>query len=468
MIIFVYALDPDGSVFNEVSRATEYSALWIPLGMLLLTLISKNRKKTSQCTWYTLTWLQYIRWLCLINTSLDDNLQFFFQSLIKGTNGEKIFPSYTTEVFDKFQEMGIESCYFINNIEKFLIVFAANISLCIFIMIVACKSTRFNEYKEKFTANLAARTVLVCVYDFFLFSLLQFYNVNLSENYNFINSLIAAGIFIICMIVTIYCPIYTTNQSSCCLETTHQSTLLEEFKHKEKDKGFYYFIYLIIRFGSAICLVFMQSTFISQAAIIGLLELALILYIVLFKPFQDMNIGYCVVTCEICTLGIICCLLSYGFTINESGKLFLRWVIICCFWTAMIVCIGRFIVTFLKKYSEVEETKKKSEGSIVPIVEELQVETRIRDFSDARLGRKSENEISSLSFDAKAQDSVPLENKEEKVVNDENNERNNRDLNDSSIPLFFDESNVKSEIPYYSRLMSKFTKEIAEKNSEKK
>lgn len=463
MVIFVYALDPDVSAFSEVSKATGYSALWIPLGMLLLTIISRNRKRTSQCTWYTLTWLQYMRWLCLINTSLDENLQLFFTNLIKRTNGEKIFPSYTTEVFDKFKEMGIGSCYFINNTEKFFIVFSANISLCFIIVIASYKSDRFSEYKEKFMVNLATRTVLVCAYDFLLFAMLQFYEVDMSENYNVINSIIAAGIFIMCMIITIYCPIYTTNQYLCYPDAIHQSTLLEEFKHAEKSKGYFYFIYLIIRFSSAICLVFLQSTYISQAVIIGLLELCLILYIFIFKPFLDMNVGYCVAICEMCTFGIICCIGSYGFTTDADGKLFLRWVIICCFWTAMIICFGRFFVTFLKKYPEVEEPKKKSENSIVPINEEVLFETRIRDPSDPRLGKKSENEIFSLSVDALDRDPAPLKSGEENNVNDEIKDRTRSELNNSNIPLFFDDANVKSELPYYSRLMSKFTRGIGEK-----
>lgn len=461
MIIFVYALEPDGTVFDDISKATEYSVLWIPLVMLGLTILTRNRKKTSYWTWYTLTWIQYVRWLCLINTSIDENLLNFYTRFIDGTKGFEIFPSKNTDVPSKFQEIGVENYYFINNTEKFFIVFCANISICIFLVVAGWKSPRFKELKENFMGNLAIRTTLICAYDFFIFTFLQFYKGSLSESYDIINMLVAAVIFIFCVIITFYSPVYISGQSSS--PTPHKSTLLEEFKHTERFKGLYYFIYLFIRLGTSIALVFIQSSPIAQIIIIGLLELIIILYIFLYKPFHDMNIGYYIVSCEICTLTIIACLGSYATDTDNDGELFLRWVIFTSFCTGLLICIGNFVITLIKKVPENAQTQQCPEIVVVPAKEGPHLDTRIKENSIVGLEAGSNIGVKTPTVMSRQRDQPPLKSREENTRNDENKDRTRPELNTSTIPLFFDESNIRSELPYYSRLAAKYTRGIADK-----
>ncbi|OMJ74539.1 hypothetical protein SteCoe_26500 [Stentor coeruleus] len=461
MIIFVYALEPDGTVFDDISKATEYSILWIPLAMLGLTLLTRNRKKTSYWTWYTLTWIQYIRWLCLINTSIDENLLNFYTRLIDGTTGYKIFPSKSTDLPSKFQEIGVENYYFINNTEKFFIAFCASISICIFLIVAGWKSNRFRELKEKFMGNFVIRTTLVCAYDFFIFAFLQFYKGSLSGSYDIINIIISAVIFIFCIIITIYSPIYISGQSSISL-TPHNSTLLEKFKHTERFKGYYYFIYLFIRLGTSISLVFIQSSPVAQTIIIGLLELILILYIFLYKPFHDMNIGYYIASCEICTLAIIACLGSYASGADKDGKLFLRWVIFTSFCLGLLICIGNFVITLIKKLPENAQIKQVPEIIVVPANEGLNLDTRIKENSIVGLEAESNIGIKTPTVVSRQRDQPPLKSREENTRNDENKDRTRPELNTSTVPLFFDESNIRSELPYYSRLAAKYTRGIAD------
>jgi hypothetical protein len=309
--------------------------------------------------------------------------------------------------------------------------------------------------------NLAIRTTLVCAYDFFIFTFLQFYKGSLSESYDIINMLIAAVVFIFCITITFYSPIYISGQSSS--PSPHKSTLLEEFKHTERFKGLYYFIYLLIRLGTSISLIFIQSSPISQTIIIGILELILILYIFLYKPFHDMNIGYYIASCEICTLTIIACLGSYTTNGDKDGKLFLRWVIFSSFWLGLLVCIGNFVITLIKKVPENGQTQQCPDIVVVPAKDPPHLDTRAKENSIVGLEAGSNIGIKTPTVVSRQRDQPPLKSREGNTRNDENKDRTRPELNTSTVPLFFDESNIRSELPYYSRLAAKYTRGITDK-----
>lgn len=362
MVIFVYAAS-DSKAVEMISYTSEYSLIWIIIGMIVATGLTLNRKFTSFPTWYFVTWLSYTRMLGLINSDLDSSALFFFARVSKGLNGVQIITHYEVKSSnDRFADLDYESYHFLNNTEKFLIVFFGCIFIWISLIFLSFCYANAKKFKEEVCVNMMVRTIIVCSFDFFLFGLLQIYNINLESAYDSVCCIFAVLLLVVCIICMVYFPIYISGLQGSCELAVHESTLLFEFRYKEGVKGYYYCFFLVSRLISAVFLVFLQDYPSAQVTVIGTCICFLGIFVLKYRPYRDNFINYLVVACEASQLLIVICLACYIPEIPEIIQGLLRWLIIFSFWVGVILCFLRFLIEMLKKNSikKIDQTENSS------------------------------------------------------------------------------------------------------------
>jgi len=349
MVLFVYAAS-DSNAVEMISYTSEYSLIWIVIGMIIATGLTLNRKYTSFPTWYFVTWLSYTRMLGLVNSNLDSSAIFFFARVSKGLNGIQIITHYEAKSSNnRFAELDYESYHFLNNTEKFLVVFFGCVGIYIALIVLSFCYGNVKKFKEEVCINMMVRAVIVCSFDFFLFGFLQIYNINLDSGYESVCSVFAVLLVGVCMICTVYFPIYISGQQEGCKSAVHDSTLLFEFKYQEGLKAYYYCFFLGSRLISALLLVFLQDYPSAQVSIIGSCILLLGIYVLKYRPYRNTLTNYWVIACESTQLLILICLACYIPDIPEIIQGLLRWLIIFSFWVGVILCSLRFLIDMLKK-----------------------------------------------------------------------------------------------------------------------
>ena len=409
LICYAYGANPDSVISSDLSLATEYSILWLPLLMLLITAATKNSRQTSYPTWYFATWLTYTRWLSLINASTDSLLTSFFYDLVQGVQGYQLITSDNhTPVPTRFSEMGVTSYYFINNTEKFLIIFFGSLVLCIGMSFIGLCNQEVKNLQEKTWGNLLIRALLVCIFDFLLFGMLQIDNLSLATNYGILSSLIAVVVLVPSIVAAIYVPIYVNVQAKQCEDEVHHSTLLQELSYKQPYHGHYYSIFLVKRLITAIALVFLQSYPLGQVAIIGATQAFEIGYLVKFSPFTDISTYY-TISAEICQMLIVACVAVYISNPDTSTELFMRWLCYFAFWAGAFICIARFLATLLKK--RVDRIPERS-GSVVPVLENIQ------DFAEWEKMDRIEKTDKAYKTQVENLKELPMEFVKAKTIND--------------------------------------------------
>lgn len=505
MVFFVYAADPDDTAVTALSDSTYLAIIWVPLAMLVVTAVTFDKKKTSFPTWYCITWLDYARWLGLINTSMDSNLLQFYKSLITSLNGIQIITTNeSTEIFTHFSELSIKGYNFINNTEKAIFILGSSVLVCGLFSIFSFCSLKLKSFTGSIWRNLLVRSFFVCVYDFWIFGLLQIYYITLSTSYGVLNSVLAVVLIVISIIVVVSLPIYVNNLQP--LSGLRQpSTLLDEFCYKDSQAHqYYYFIFLIKRLVSAIAIVFLQSFPIGQVIIISLCLVLEITYLAKYKPYSDPSNTYYSISAEVCQLITVVCIGVYIGNFGSDTELFMRWTCFTAFWVGTFICIGRFFVTLLKKSenSADENTVMPNANVVVDSEEEKRLE-RIRNqdllykvqvenvkevpmefipsvnkksektveeakskiFLKAKTQKDQERDNSARIENARRRQSQLEENRIEDLTQDIVIPRSNldsrlsADLSASDAPLV--ENNdplVHSGIPYYSKLASKYTR----------
>lgn len=349
MVVFVWAA-ADDSAIEAIGYATEYSLIWVIVGMIVATGITMNRKNTSFAVWYMITWISYTRMLGLINTDVDSSTLDFMGKLSKGLNGIQIINHYERKSANsRFSELGFESNHFFNNTEKFLIGFFGSIA-CYLLMIVFgfCYKT-VNDFKEQTKVNLLTRALIVCCFDFSLFGFLQVYHISLSTTYDTLCSIFGVMIIALCLISLIYLPISIKGKTTETESEIHDSTLLFEFKYKEAYNSYYYLIFMITRIISSIFLVFAEDLPELQVSALCFCALVNLTYLLKYRPYREELVNYIVIACEVCQLLIIVAIACFLTSISSSSAYLLRWLIIISFWSGIIFSFLRFLYHMLKK-----------------------------------------------------------------------------------------------------------------------
>lgn len=340
----------DSTAIEVIGDISEHSLIWIIIVMILANGITFNKKFTSFPTWYFVTWLSFTRMLGLVNSDLDLLALFFFRKVTKGLHGvQAITYSDGNSSNGRFAELNYKSYHFINNTEKFLIVFFGCLAIYITLKILSFCHDGIKTFKEEVCENMMIRAIIVCSFDFYLFGVLQIYHMNLDSAYTSICSVCAAVLIVIFIISTVCFPIYITGQRSSSTLTIHNSTLLYEFDYKEGLKGYYYFVFLVSRLISAIFLAAVQDFPIAQVIGIGFCCSIQIAFILKYRPYRENFVNYLVLACEICQLLILICLASYIAELPDLAQFYLRWIIICCFWIGCLICIARYLYDMIRK-----------------------------------------------------------------------------------------------------------------------
>ena len=476
MVIFVYASGID-SIQTILSDSTEYSLIWIPLGMLAITAITFNRKYTSYDTWYLVTWLQFSQWLGLINTSTDDNFNYLYQKILKGLNGDQIITvnENTSDLPSRFTTIGITSYYFINNTEKYLFIIAGCISIYILLIIFGFCYISLKEFRGKIWINLITRAFLICYFNFFIFGMLQIENLSLSAEYGVINTVFAVIFIALSLIILVYLPIYANNQVHEYPHEVHYSTILQEFTYKEPYHGLYYFIFLLKRVIAGCALVFIQSYPLAQVIIIGLCIILEMSYLLKYKPYIAKHLTYFSFGAEICQLIIVICISLYLLNPSSTMESFLWFICFLGFWVGIFICIVRFFITLLKKSNELMiadqliSNKDNNNGSIDKSEANIVKESKGSQEDEIEDTRNEQAKIFNVKRNTIVEDvneKIPekkikniLSQEKEEIIADKRGSARGHEVSNSDVPLELSEQREsQSGIPYYSKLVAKYTR----------
>ena len=352
MVVFVWAASDDSAI-EAIGYATEYSLIWVIVGMIVATGITMNRKNTSFSVWYMITWISYSRMLGLINTELDSSTLDFMGKLSKGLNGIQIISHYERKSANsRFSELGFESNHFFNNTEKFLIGFFGSIACYILMIIFGFCYKTVHDFKEATQVNLFTRALIVCCFDFSLFGFLQVYHISLSTTYDTLCSIFGVMIIALCVVSLIYLPISIKGKTMISDSEVHESTLLFEFKYKEAYNCYYYLMFMITRIISSIFLVFADELPEIQVSAISLCTIINLTFLIKYRPYREELVNYLVIACEVCQLLMVVAIACFLTDISSSSSYLLRWLIIISFWLGIIFCFLRFLYHMLKKPSQ--------------------------------------------------------------------------------------------------------------------
>jgi hypothetical protein len=503
MVLFVWAAS-DLTAVKAISYGSEYSLIWILVGMIVATALTLNKKHTSYSVWYLTTWISYTRMFGLINTDLDTSTLFFFSKVSKGLHGVQIITHYERKTSnDRFNALGYSSYHFFNNAEKFLIIFFGCITLNLLMLIFGFCYQSIRNLKEKSFLNMMQRSVLICSFDFFLFGFQQIYNINMNSTYDTLSSLFAVMMIALCIVFIIYLPIHIKGKILDSTEEIQDSTLLFEFKWKEGYNCYYYLLFIVTRMISAIFLIFCQDYPEVQVSFLGICGLAHVTFLLKFRPFREEFSNYIVTTCEIIQLLIIISISCYLAHISESASYILRWLIIISFWFGIIFAFLRFLYNMLKKDAmtspqppqvepEVKHQRDNSQTDLmshepgkldVTRIEDLEKSSNLSSrnqnllypgpFNNSRVNSRQSSSHSIASSQRtfkssqkmnlneistkKAKPELPvIEDLEEEEIRITNNEKTPQ----SSKPLDEPVINHYSGIDYYPRLVRKYTKDL--------
>jgi hypothetical protein len=401
MVFFAYGASTEGAFIDLASDTTEYFIGLILIGVFGASLVTLNVRRTLFAAWYLLNWLQYTRLLILINAPTDTHLIYFFKKISKGFNGHQLIKYYDrTNLPGKFSQIDVQGYYFISNTDKYLIVFLGSIIIYDILRVIGSFSDNFKKLKlilEQIYMDTSFRLVLICIYDFYIFGLLQFCSFSFDSNYEMGCILFAAVALLIGVTALVLIPFYIDSQ----LEKKNYSfTLLNEFSCETWASSSYYFVFLTTRIISAIVLVFCQSLQYLQIVMILLCIIANIVYISYYRPYAKKIISYCVITAETSQLAIVVLVAIYNAYPSPATLSFLNWSCFFFFWLGILACCLRGLITLFT--STVKET---DQNNAIPnfrnLFRELSIKFKRRKSSKAYLESddKSDEKIKRVNLE---------------------------------------------------------------------
>lgn len=334
---------------TEAGVVAGYLVLSIILSFGALSILSHNRNLSRYTLWHLVAWAQFYQWIPLINSKAPSMYLEFFSDYNKSL---KVYPlitfSFYNTITSRYQELGIEHSYFVNNTEKPLILIVA--SILIYLVMLCMKCECLQDFRKEVVDSIILRSGLICFFEFSIFSLLQIRYFEITTWYGIMNSVVAVAIIACVLVMLIYFPI---NSNFRIKENNKEdleriSTLIEELRYEYPKCRLYYVFFMLQRILAAVSYTVLDEYPGLQALLAGIgpaltSKAYLVGYVVVTKPFVKKSVNYFVIVLEL--LSALSIIFTAVFSLNgvsTSSKNTLALISIIFFWFGIGISVIKF------------------------------------------------------------------------------------------------------------------------------
>ncbi|CAG9310792.1 unnamed protein product [Blepharisma stoltei] len=297
-MVIAYALDSfDSEKVAIVGEVTRYAVLALFTVMFLASVGTVNRGGSLYSLWYSMTYVQFIRYIPIIDLHQSEVFNSFFSELYKIYNVYTLFPVATDANISqqRFKKLGFQGTIFINNAEEMLWAWGLCLALMLIIMIfTGCIQSEVMRNIMGYTKySLIIRASLIVIFDIVICAVLQIYYADFQGAVPFTSTLISlmfltmSALFVIFVPVSIKLKLRLTKEvpPEKCLESI--MTIVGEFYGRmEMTQYLFYPIILLVRSAAAIILVLLYEYPAIQVATIGFGQVIILAYLFGYQPFK--------------------------------------------------------------------------------------------------------------------------------------------------------------------------------------
>ncbi|CAG9313194.1 unnamed protein product [Blepharisma stoltei] len=355
-MVIAYALDSfDTEKVSVIGEVTRYVVLALFTIMFLASVGTVNRGGSLYSLWYSLTYVQFLRYIPVIDLNQSDVFTSFFSEIFEIYNIYTFIPESTNSSISqkRFLQLGFKGAIFLNNAEEMLWAWGSSIiSLLILMAFGLCMNSQVMRSVLGYAKySLVIRVSLIVFFDIMTCAILQVYYAEFQGTIPFVSMLTSLMFLTISAVFVIFVPtiiklrLKMTNElpPEKCLELI--ITLVGEFYgNTEMSKYLFYPLLLAMRALAALTLVILWQYPLAQVGALSSFQIVILVYIVWVKPFKYNLDNWFVFAAEIFTLLLIGVPAIYLLTDKYFDySPYLDIACICIAWIGILICLTRYI-----------------------------------------------------------------------------------------------------------------------------